>query len=113
MFVSNGFYFIVKLSIFLLTFGGAAAIAGETTPNIHIDAAIQSAMDSARQAVLQAKDKAHQCALSGVSSHTVTETETDKKIKSNIYNCANSNGANASIEIGNQTISSGHGIKSR
>lgn len=111
MFVSNGFYFIVKLSIFLLTFGGAAAIAGETTPNIHIDAAIQSAMDSARQAVLQAKDKAHQCALSGVSSHTVTET--DKKIKSNIYNCANSNGANASVEIGNQTISSGHGIKSR
>lgn len=111
MFVNDGICFIAKLSIFLLTFGGAAAIAGETTPNIHIDTAIQSAMDSARQAVAQAKDKAHQCALSGASSHTVTAT--DNKIKNNIYNCSNSDNATATIEIGNQTISSGHGTKSK
>lgn len=111
MFVNDGICFIAKLSIFLLTFGGAAAIAGETTPDIHIDAAIQSALDSARQAVAQAKDKAHQCALSGVSSHTVTVA--DNKIKSNIYNCSDSSGSNATIEIGNQTISSDHRVKSR
>lgn len=88
---------------------GTAAVAGEVGADT--EAAIRSAMESASQAVAEAKTAAHKCALSGISNHTVHIA--DNKIKGNIYNCAKSKGSVATIDIGDKTISSGRDIKTK
>ena len=106
-----------KLFIFLLSFCSFAATTTaqeiDSTTNLDINATIQSAINSANQAVAQAQDQAKRCASSGtaVSSHNIIISDT--KAKGHIYNCANSDNALATFQIGNKIISNDNRIKQK